>query len=55
MKTVLESVSCGSKNRVDDYIPWTCEFADQALIGAQIGYYAATRNTFQDVLGVPRN
>lgn len=45
MKTVLDRVN-NEPIRVEGYIPWTCELADQALAGTQIGYYSATRNTF---------
>jgi hypothetical protein len=54
IKTVLDKVNNELKC-VKNYIPWTCELADQALAGAQIGDYPTTRNTLQDVLGVPRN
>jgi hypothetical protein len=54
MKTVLDRVNSGLEC-VKTYLPWACEFADQALASAQIGDYPTTRNTLQDVLGIPSN
>ena len=39
----------------EDKIPGSCELADQAFAGAEVGDYATTSDTLQNVLGIPRN